>query len=336
MSEHYEPLISIITPVYNCKKYIGQCIDSILAQTYKNFELLLVDDGSSDGSGEICDQYALLDGRVLTYHKSNGGVSSARNLGLKTARGEWLIFVDADDMIKEDALWMLLNSIDKETEFLMYGYEYIKNNTISYTTSKMPSSDQCEKYNRDDGISKMFQNEYWAWFICSKMFRKDIIQLNDIMFDPNLYYGEDRLFIVNYLCSIQNNIAINSVPIYSYRIHHESAEARGYYKYSEKNLTGFIASVQIYKCMQKADTTNENRFLALNDLINSYHVQRGMIRNNGFPSNHKFKVSLNKIFNGVMSPFDYVIFVLLRKLSVRCPRLKFYMTNRWGRRYEEC
>ena len=95
------PKISVIVPVYNTEKYLRRCIDSVLAQTYQDFELLLIDDGSKDSSGAICDEYAAKDARVRVFHKENGGVSSARNLGLDNARGEWVTFVDSDDYIEK-------------------------------------------------------------------------------------------------------------------------------------------------------------------------------------------------------------------------------------------
>ena len=93
------PLISIIVPVYNVEDYIRPCLDSILAQTYTNFEAILVDDGSKDGSGSVCDEYAEKDSRFIVVHKENGGVSSARNKGLEIAKGEYIAFVDSDDWI---------------------------------------------------------------------------------------------------------------------------------------------------------------------------------------------------------------------------------------------
>lgn len=92
-------LISIIVPVYNVELYLDKCIQSILAQSYPNFELLLIDDGSSDGSKEICDKYAKLDSRIRVFHRINGGVSSARNAGLEKAKGDWIAFIDADDWV---------------------------------------------------------------------------------------------------------------------------------------------------------------------------------------------------------------------------------------------
>ena len=95
------PKISIIVPVYNVEQYLPRCIDSILNQSFADFELLLIDDGSKDKSGTICDEYAAKDSRIRLFHKENGGVSSARNVGLDNARGEWLAFIDGDDEITE-------------------------------------------------------------------------------------------------------------------------------------------------------------------------------------------------------------------------------------------
>ena len=98
------PKISVIVPVYNVEKYLCRCIDSILAQTFTDFELLLIDDGSKDSSGEICEEYAGKDARIRVFHRQNGGVSTARNLGIDKAKGEWIYFVDSDDVVLPSAL----------------------------------------------------------------------------------------------------------------------------------------------------------------------------------------------------------------------------------------
>ena len=98
------PLISIVIPVYNTKTFLAQCVDSILLQTYKNFECILVDDGSSDGSGELCDDYSLKDDRVSVFHIQNGGVSKARNYGIAKAKGQYISFIDSDDFVLADYL----------------------------------------------------------------------------------------------------------------------------------------------------------------------------------------------------------------------------------------
>lgn len=107
-------MISVIVPIYNTEKYLSCCINSILSQTYTNFELLLVDDGSTDESSIICDEYALKDSRVRVFHKANGGVTSARRFGVQTARGEWVTFVDSDDELHIDALQILSEYFSNE------------------------------------------------------------------------------------------------------------------------------------------------------------------------------------------------------------------------------
>ena len=113
------PTISVIVPVYNTEKYLNRCIDSILSQTFSDFELLLIDDGSTDNSGTICDEYVMRDSRVRVFHKANEGVSLARNLGVNEASGEWIAFIDADDWILDTYLATFVNYINKGAQILV-------------------------------------------------------------------------------------------------------------------------------------------------------------------------------------------------------------------------
>lgn len=121
------PIISIIVPVYNAKKTLGRCIDGILSQTFKNFELLLINDGSTDRSGELCDEYAAKDQRIKVFHKENGGVISARNVGLDHTKGKWITFVDGDDYIY-DNIFNLISLHDED--LLIFNYDINNNGTI--------------------------------------------------------------------------------------------------------------------------------------------------------------------------------------------------------------
>ena len=125
------PEVSIIVPVYNVEKYLPRCIDSILAQTSTNFELILIDDGSTDKSGMICDEYAKKDNRIKVFHKENGGVSSARNIGLDNASGEWLAFIDPDDAVDKEYLSLpeLCKADVIEKSFIVYDEQ---NNIIQH------------------------------------------------------------------------------------------------------------------------------------------------------------------------------------------------------------
>ena len=122
----HEPLLSVIVPVYHVKKYLGRCVDSLIGQTYKNLQIILVDDGSNDGCGEICDEYAKKDSRVQVIHKENGGLSDARNAGMKRAIGEYIAFADSDDFFHKDMYQMMMDELMRENaDVSICGYEYV-------------------------------------------------------------------------------------------------------------------------------------------------------------------------------------------------------------------
>ena len=124
-------LISIIVPVYNVEQYLDDCLISIINQTYKNIEIILIDDGSTDKSGKICDEYAKKDSRIIVIHKENGGVSSARNAGLRIAKGAYIGFVDPDDWIAEDMYEVLYSNAKKyDADVSVCKYKIVKNNSI--------------------------------------------------------------------------------------------------------------------------------------------------------------------------------------------------------------
>ncbi|MBQ5852329.1 MAG: glycosyltransferase family 2 protein, partial [Lachnospiraceae bacterium] len=101
-------MISIVVPVYNVEKYLERCVDSLINQTYENIEILLIDDGSKDNSGQMCDEYANKDSRITVYHKENGGLSDARNYGMDRAKGEYIIFIDSDDYVEPNMMEFLI------------------------------------------------------------------------------------------------------------------------------------------------------------------------------------------------------------------------------------
>ena len=119
-----QPTISIIVPVYNSEKYLDACIDSILSQSFRDFELILVDDGSKDSSAQICDEYASQDTRVRVIHKANGGVSAARNDGLDIAKGEYITFIDSDDWVERESLSTISNYRDYDIVFFSHRLVY--------------------------------------------------------------------------------------------------------------------------------------------------------------------------------------------------------------------
>ena len=187
------PKVSVIVPVYKVEKYIGQCIESILSQTFKDFELILVDDGSPDSSGAICDQYAQKDSRIQVFHKENGGVSSARNYGIEKAKGEWLCFVDSDDWIEPTYLGDFeLGKCD--ADIYMQGYVKEKDGSVI-------AKHDFEQCDNDEffTILSFSEDNYIINSPCFKLFKRSIVMNHYVRFDTNTSYGEDHLFSLTYV-----------------------------------------------------------------------------------------------------------------------------------------
>ena len=207
------PKISVIVPVYNAEKYLRRCIDSILAQTFTDFELLLIDDGSTDKSGEICDKYAMKDSRIRVFHKKNGGVSSARNVGLDNARGEWITFCDADDWV--DTLF-LNNFIEMNADgdLLVQGFKATNwKNKNGILIISQPDS-LIKEENVFDYVLKTFASDQLGYVWC-KAFRRKIIVDNQVRFSEEFSMREDLAFVCLY-CTYIKSIKNISNAAYNY------------------------------------------------------------------------------------------------------------------------
>ena len=203
------PKISVIVPVYNVEKYLRRCVDSILAQTFTDFELLLVDDGSTDDSRVICEEYAALDVRVRVFHKPNGGVSSARNLGLDNAHGEWITFIDADDWIDCGFISGLReNATDSG---LVIGQSKLEIGPESYLYFEIIPG----KYD-STGIKALLMKYSNPVFTSpwGKLFQKCIIDKIDLRFNTHLSKGEASIFVYNFLMEIGSLYIIGDMISY--------------------------------------------------------------------------------------------------------------------------
>lgn len=205
--------ISVIVPVYNTEKYLRRCIDSILAQTYTDFELLLIDDGSTDASGVICDEYAKQDSRVRVFHKPNGGVSSARNLGLDNACGEWITFCDADDYVYPE--WLQNYDIEGVSDEDLINQGAKSNADIFRDTNLVSELSFSFDGSPSEFIEESTQNGLFG-YLWIKCFRKDIIEERQIRFDIDVGFQEDELFITEYLKHATNIKSVNKIGYYYY------------------------------------------------------------------------------------------------------------------------
>lgn len=184
-----QDLISVIVPVYNTEKYLDRCIQSVLAQTYTNWELLLIDDGSTDSSGTICDQYAAEDNRIRVFHKENGGVSSARNLGLDNAKGEWITFVDSDDWVEPSMLKELLAiALDNDADYVYCDLLFDFGQYQKYYNAATYASEHRT-------MLKNFIISTWS-IICTSLVKAEIYNNHNLRFSQSYTYCEDFLFAV--------------------------------------------------------------------------------------------------------------------------------------------
>ncbi len=211
--------ISVIIPVYNCEEYLDHCIESVLNQTLRNFELILIDDGSTDSSPQICDNFAAMDDRIIVIHKENSGVSCARNEGIKAAKGEYLTFIDADDyidsqmleklyqMAKDNSTDMIVSGIVMETwdnEEIKESVEFKIKNSILYSPKE---------------LLKECGNSFPLICIsgpCCKLYKLETIKKENILFDINLSRGEDTCFNLDVISKIKNIFFTEDV-FYHYR-----------------------------------------------------------------------------------------------------------------------
>lgn len=219
---------SIIIPVYNAEKYIKRCLNSIVSQSYRDYELLIVDDGSSDCSSVICDEYAKQYNSIEVEHIPNGGVSHARNIGLSKANGKYIIFVDADDELSPNALKILAGTIINESEpdFLMFDNCVRNGDTIIYPHSKVSID---KRYN----LNRLFDGYRQALIGTSfpapwgKVYKMNIIRAHNMRFDEKLKRNEDEVFNCKFLLLVNNIILMKDV-LYIYYMTPQSAVSRFY------------------------------------------------------------------------------------------------------------
>lgn len=216
-----DKLLSIIVPVYKVEKYLPRCLDSILAQTYKNLEVLLIDDGSPDNSGAICDEYASRDNRIRVFHKENNGVSSARNLGLKEAKGEYIGFVDSDDFIASEMYAVLVANLEEhDADISICGFVQEDTSGVFHRYFK---EDITINLSTDEQIECLLENRYYRCSIWDRIFKKEV--LNNVSFHKDIKIYEDMLFDYEAIKNSQKAV-YTSTPYYYYCENDSNSAAR--------------------------------------------------------------------------------------------------------------
>lgn len=223
---------SVIIPVFNSERSLKRCIESVLIQTFTDFELLLIDDGSTDKSSIICDEYAKQDSRVRTFHKQNEGVSIARNLGIRKSIGEYIIFIDSDDEVIKDYLEVLYKSIQQnDIVFFFSKWIYKDNSQLEILLDNFSSS---EKNAIEKELALLMNNKTGydlLGFTWNKIFKSNIIKEHNIRFVKDLSISEDEVFTLDY-CRYVKSLKVINQSLYIYYI---SGEGLTYKKKIHQN-----------------------------------------------------------------------------------------------------
>lgn len=220
-----EPLVSIIVPVYNARDYIERCVDSILNQEYQNLEILLIDDGSVDGTDVLLDAYAARDQRVRVIHQENAGVSASRNRALDLAQGEYVQFADSDDWLTPDSTKLLTRpAMEKGCDLVIGDFYRVTGKRLS----QKGDIDTDHVMDRREFASYMIENpaDYYYGVLWNKLFRRSIIEEHQIRMDEELSWCEDFLFNLEYIRYAESIYAIQ-VPVYYYMKRKDSLVSQG-------------------------------------------------------------------------------------------------------------
>lgn len=275
-------MVSVVVPVYNVAEYLKRGLDSVLSQSFQDFELILVDDGSTDGSGKICDEVAAADSRIRVFHKENGGVSSARNLGLEHASGEWVYFMDPDDELLPDGLSTLVAGISDAVDVVMGGYEEIRlDGTLLRSTN---ASSEHEILDRSKSLRPLFapysNDSGYVGHIWLRLFRMEEIRKNHIQFDPTVTIREGTLFVATFLCLSRGTTCYISKPIYRYSHRESSAVWTLTKSFNEKYMSSFDANVKIVRLINETATIDsEIERCAKKEVMDRYRkIKRKMVQ----------------------------------------------------------
>lgn len=263
------PLISVVIPVYNGECYLEKCLDSLLVQTYSFFELILINDGSNDGSAQICNEYTRKDRRIKVYHQENAGVSVSRNRGIEQAAGEYLSFVDADDWVGNNYLRNLLNGLSLESDKAMVigGLTQVHTNgyveKISFTDKELRGREIISAYS-DIGI-------YKYGYSASKLYSLSLIREMNLRFNEKVHHAEDLLFMMDYLRGV-DFIRFSSSNDYYY-IHHDGISLSRSNRSFKMEITVYRRMMEHFRDLESLYGGSKNQFDKMCDDISIYLIR---------------------------------------------------------------
>ena len=253
---------SVIVPVYNVEKYLKECVDSILFQSFKDFELILVNDGSTDSSGQICDEYAKEDSRVKVIHKSNGGQSTARNVGVNSATGDFVVFLDSDDLIADSNFFLdLKNKIKIDTDIVVFRYcKYFG----SHTDECGISLANINSDNKTTFLEELVKRDAFFCSCWSKTTRLSLLKENKISFDETLSCEDMDWYYNVIFCA--NNFEVIDKPYIYYRQRENSVTS----SFKKKSITDYIFTLKKWNEKLNEISNNDEKNILLSSLAKLY------------------------------------------------------------------
>ena len=298
------PVLSIIVPIYNSEKYINRCINSILSQTLDNIEIILVNDGSNDRSGKICEEYKSADSRIKVIHKKNGGQAQARNIGLRLAKGSYIGFVDSDDWIENDMYELLYNScINNNVDISIIGVREINEKGICLSEYIPESVD----------FSEIMKKAY----PCNKIFKKELFIDNNLFFQEGHYYED--LELIPKLVTKAYSVSFISQIGYNYMKHNESTTSSR----DGRILDNLWAYIQLKDYLERENLYEKYRtdFDLTVDYFKRYYLNmlydyptRFLLKNYEFIVKGFDRIGRLKLLDKVKLWYKHILFVLKRKL----------------------
>lgn len=317
------PKLSIIIPIYNTEKYLMPCLDSILNQTYKDYELILIDDGSSDSSGEICDSYACKDSRIKVIHKKGSGVSAARNTGMNAATGKYLMFCDGDDCVNNHWCEIMINEAEKYPESIIV-CDIIRTDNTKKVALEMSKSENVVKGEYVDYFT--LYSKWLSAYVWNKIYNRELIEKNSVRFDENRFLGEDVVFNCDYLNKTGLSIRLIDAQLYYYYQNSLGAVHKYYQNFMELNLQLFALRIQLIteeKIPEFCDSMLFN-FIHMLDSVwderNNMSFVKKLKYNNRmlnsqevrFCFKHATWINESKILKAVLSTHNYYFYYIFR------------------------
>lgn len=313
-------MVSVVIPVYNSEDYLEECIKSVLGQTYRDLEIILIDDGSSDRSAAVCEEFSKIDNRVIVFHKKNGGPGAARNLGIKFASGEYIGFVDSDDTVDIDMYREMVEAGNKyNSNMVMCPYRIITNEVTDIIRPSLPSNSIINsKTIRTIVLPEIIgKGRYGFASLCNKIYRKQFLKDNHLLIDESRYHGEDWWFNIQSFERLDKFIIVSD-PLYNYVQQNSSSLMK---KYDVNKFDIYIKGYQQCKVIAEKynlDLTESYKNL----LLQAYTYMNGVV---SYEEN-----ALSRVKKVIESPEVIESYYKAKRKVGRNVRLLFILGFRFG------